>query len=161
MPKDFTAVVLMATGFSVVGHLSYSQTTKNQPAMFTVDQIKAAHSKVKSGADFPAYVQDLIQLGVRSYDTYVEDGHTDYYGEDGYKITSAPKYEALKVAEKSDAEKFKFNLKEHQQGKSDYLTFIHQCAEWGVYKWVVAMDGMTCTYYDKAGKELLVERIPD
>lgn len=28
--------------------------------MFTLDQIKAAHNKVKSGADFPAYIQDLI-----------------------------------------------------------------------------------------------------
>ncbi len=27
--------------------------------MFTVEQIKTAHSKVKSGADFPAYIQDI------------------------------------------------------------------------------------------------------
>lgn len=28
--------------------------------MFILDQIKAAHSKVKSGGDFPTYIQDLI-----------------------------------------------------------------------------------------------------
>jgi hypothetical protein len=28
--------------------------------MFTITQIKEAHSKVKSGADFPAYIQGLI-----------------------------------------------------------------------------------------------------
>ena len=44
--------------------------------MFTIDQIKEAHSKVKSGADFPQYVQDLIKLGVIHYTTYVRDGHT-------------------------------------------------------------------------------------
>ena len=27
--------------------------------MFTENQIKETHSKVKSGADFPAYIQDL------------------------------------------------------------------------------------------------------
>lgn len=32
--------------------------------MFTVEQIKTAHSKVKSGADFPAYIQDIKKLGV-------------------------------------------------------------------------------------------------
>ena len=32
--------------------------------MFTVEQIKAAHSKVKSGADFPAYIQEIKALGL-------------------------------------------------------------------------------------------------
>ena len=32
--------------------------------MFTIQQIKEAHSKVKSGSDFPKYVQDIIALGV-------------------------------------------------------------------------------------------------
>jgi hypothetical protein len=33
--------------------------------MFTIAQIKKAHSKVKSGEDFPVYIQDLIALGVQ------------------------------------------------------------------------------------------------
>lgn len=48
--------------------------------MFTVAEIKAAHSKVKSGADFPAYIQDIKRLGVTYYETFVTDGHTDFYG---------------------------------------------------------------------------------
>jgi len=34
-------------------------TIKNQEKMFTVEQIKAAHSKVKSGADFPSYIKEI------------------------------------------------------------------------------------------------------
>jgi hypothetical protein len=49
--------------------------------MFTIEQIKAAHSKVKSGTDFPAYVQELIALGVTGYETYVADGHTGLFRE--------------------------------------------------------------------------------
>jgi hypothetical protein len=30
--------------------------------MFTIEQIDQAHSKVKSGADFPKYIQDLKNL---------------------------------------------------------------------------------------------------
>ena len=56
--------------------------------MFTLERIKAAHSKVKSGADFPAYVQELIVLGVINYETYVADGHTDYFGKNGFTISS-------------------------------------------------------------------------
>jgi hypothetical protein len=32
--------------------------------MFTLEQIKQAHDKVQTGADFPNYIQDLINLGV-------------------------------------------------------------------------------------------------
>ena len=128
--------------------------------MFTLEQIKAAHAKVKSGADFPAYIQDLIKLGVQSYDSFVTDGHVDYSGKDNYKITASAKYEKLLIAEKSNTEQFQKDLKAHQQGKTDYPTFCKDCAKSGINKWVVNMIKMTCTYYDEKGNELLVEVIP-
>jgi uncharacterized protein YbcV (DUF1398 family) len=127
---------------------------------FTLQQIKDAHAKVKSGADFPAYIRDIKHMGVTRYTTYVSDGHTDYSGADGHEITSPAKYDALAVAGTSNAAEFQRILKEHQQGGSDYPTFCKQSAENGVEKWVVDMDKMTCAYYDKAGEEMLVEQIP-
>ena len=38
--------------------------------MFIVEQIKKAYRKVKSGADFPVYIQDLKKLGVKYYETF-------------------------------------------------------------------------------------------
>ena len=134
--------------------------TLKQKAMFTLDQIKASHTKVKSGADFPNYVQDLIELGVAFYETYVSDGHTDYLGKDGYKTSSEPTYSQLIIAGQGDADQFRLDLKAHQQGKTDYATFCSDCAKSGVEKWTVRMDKMTCTYYNKAGNELLAEAIP-
>lgn len=128
--------------------------------MFTVEQIKTAHSKVKSGADFPAYIQEIKKLGVTYYETFVTDGHTDYIGNDDYKTTSPAKYEPLIIAIECNKEQFKIDLKEHQQGKTDFPTFIKMCAEFGIEKWVVCMDKMTCSYFDKAGNEILVEQIP-
>lgn len=128
--------------------------------MFTIEQIKEAHGKVKSGADFPSYIQDLKKLGVTYYETFVADGHTDYYGVNDYKIISPAKYEMLTVAEKSNDEQFKADLKTHQDGNTDYPTFCADCAKSGIEKWAVCMVKMTCTYYDKAGKEMLVEEIP-
>lgn len=132
---------------------------KNQEKMFTVEQIKAAHGKVKSGADFPAYIQDIKKLGVTFYETYVLDGHTDYYGENDYKSSSPAKYDALNIAEVSNVEKFKTDIKAHQQGKTDYPTFCNDCAKSGIEKWVVNICKMTCIYYDKAGNEILVENV--
>lgn len=42
-------------------------------SMFTIEQIKAAHSKVKSGADFPSYIREIKQLGVTGYEVSVSD----------------------------------------------------------------------------------------
>ena len=127
--------------------------------MFTVEQIKAAHSKVKSGADFPAYIKEIKQLGVTHYETFVSDGHTDYYGENDYKTASAEKYDALSIAEKPQAEQFKLDLREHQQGRTDYPTFCSDCAKSGIDKWTVRMDKMACTYCDKVGNEILEELV--
>lgn len=128
--------------------------------MFTLEQIKTAHAKVRSGADFPAYIRELKQLGVTHYETYVADGHTDYYGNDDPGPVSPAKYGTLIISDSINAEQFKKDLLHHQQGGSNYLQFCRQCADNGIEKWAVSLQAMTCTYYDKAGAEVLVENIP-
>ena len=60
----------------------------------------------------------------------------------------------------SNIEQFKQQLKAHQQGETDYLTFCNNAAESGVEKWKVDTDKMTCIYYDKSGNKMLQEKIP-
>lgn len=128
--------------------------------MFTLDQITAAHAKIKSGADFPKYILDITQLGVTSYETYVHDGRTVYFGKDNYKISTPAKYAALTVSEQTNKERFSLDLKAHQQAKTNYPTFCSNCAKSGIAKWVVDTQKMTCTYYDNSGNEILIEVIP-
>ena len=128
--------------------------------MFTLEQIRQAHSKVKSGADFPAYIKEIKQLGVTHYETYVADGHTDYYGANDYKTTSPAKYGALSIVNECYTAQFKTDLQAHQQGKTNYPTFCSDCAKSGIEKWTVDIQQMACTYYDKAGDEILAEQIP-
>jgi uncharacterized protein YbcV (DUF1398 family) len=128
--------------------------------MFTTEQIKAAHSKVKSGADFPAYIRDIKALGVTHYEAYVSDGHIDYHGANNHLAKVPAKYAPLVIADSAKGEAFKAELAAHQQGKTDFLTFIKMCATFGIEKWQICMDKMTCTYFDKGGKEILVEAIP-
>ena len=128
--------------------------------MFTVEQIKTAHSKVKSGADFPSYIKEIKSLGVTHYEAYVTDGHIDYHGANDYTAKVPAKYEPLFIADTAKGEEFITELKAHQQGKTDFLTFIKMCATFGIEKRAICMDQMTCTYYDKAGNAILVETIP-
>ena len=128
--------------------------------MFTVDQIKAAHAKVKSGSDFPAYIKEMKQLGVTAFETWVVDSHTEYFGIDNYATQSQPMYAALDIANVCNNEKFEHLLSIHQQGQTDYITFCNDCATTGIEKWFVSLIDMTCTYFDKAANKVLTERIP-
>ncbi len=128
--------------------------------MFTVEKIKAAHSKVKSGADFPAYIKEIKSMGVTHYEAYVTDGHIVYHGENNYTATVPVKYEPIVITDSPKIEEFKAELLAHQQGKTDYSTFIRMCAVTGIEKWEICMERMTCTYFDKEENEILVEQIP-
>jgi uncharacterized protein YbcV (DUF1398 family) len=128
--------------------------------MFTVEQIELAHSKVKSGAEFPKYIQEIKELGVTGFETWVADSHTTYFGKNDFQTKSKPKYEALTIANSSDKDTFGHFLKIHQKGETDYFTFCKHCAETGIEKWIVNLDTMTCTYYDQAKNEILVEVVP-
>ena len=129
--------------------------------MFTIEQIKSAHSKVTSGADFPAYIKEIKGLGVTHYEAYVTDGHIDYHDANNHTAKVPAKYEPLVIADTSNEEQFKSHLKAHQQGKTNYPTFCKDSAKSGVEKWVVSLAKMTCTYFDKAGNTILVEQIPE
>lgn len=102
----------------------------------------------------------LKALGVTHYEAYVKDGHIDYHGADGYTAKVSAKYDPLTIADILKIEEFETELRAHQRGKTDFLTFIKMCATCGIEKWAICMDKMTCTYYDKAGNEILIEEIP-
>lgn len=128
--------------------------------MFTVEQIQNAHSKVKSGADFPAYIREIKSLSVTHYTAFVTDGHVDYYGANSEVVSTPPKYAPKEISQVLHAERFQAGLKAHQRGETDYLTFITMCADEGVNSWEISMDKMTCTYFDIKGQQVLVEEIP-
>jgi len=128
--------------------------------MLTVEQIKEAHAKVRSGADFPAYIKALKQLGVTGYETQVADSRNRYFGADGFSATASPMYERLDIAAATNARQFEERLKAHQRGETDYYTFCKDCASNGIDKWVVSLEAMTCTYFDQQGRPVLEEKIP-
>ena len=129
--------------------------------MFTIEQIQEIHARVKSGADFPRYVQELKEIGVTGYTIHVDDGRTIYHGKNDFTLISNVQYSPLKVTPKGDQMKLEYALELHQQGLTDFPTFCLQAAEAGAEKWTIDIIKMTCTYYDQQGNLLLAEDIPD
>lgn len=128
---------------------------------FTIEDIKTEHQKVKSGADFPQYIKAIKNIGVSHYTTYVGDGNTEYFDNNNESVITESKYDKLTIAEKVNTDNFRARLKLHQQGGTDYMTFCKDCAENGIEGWVMNLAAMTCTYFDKSRKEVLMEKIPD
>lgn len=129
--------------------------------MFTIDQIKEAHNKVKTGADFPNYIQDLIILGVKGYDTFVNDGHIEYYGVNNYSVHSEKKHDLLTISTIPNKERFIELLVIHQDGQTDYHTFCTDAAQCGIARWRVNIVEMTCTYFDLLENPIIIEKIPE
>ncbi|WP_316808635.1 DUF1398 domain-containing protein [Pedobacter agri] len=129
--------------------------------MFSLEEIKAAESKIKTGADFPKFIQEIKAMGVVRNDVYVSNGLSIYFDdEDNAQQASPEEYPTLIVNDESSAAKLEHALKIHQQGETDYFTFCKQAADAGVEKWVIDLGHMTCTYLDAEGNELVKEKIP-
>jgi len=127
---------------------------------FTIDEIKNEHQKVKSGADFPKYIQEIKGLGVSHYTALVANGNTKYFDAEENFAETGSKYENLIISENLNPEQFKSRLKLHQQGGTDYPTFCKDCAENGVEGWKMDLNEMICTYFDRTGNDVLVEKVP-
>jgi len=125
----------------------------------TLDQINDIHDRLGNAETLAAYVGALKALGIEKYDSYLTDGHSDYFGVHGEKVSSPPAHDKLSIAETSNKDTFLKHLKLHEQGKTSYVEMSQGLAESGIEKWTVDTNQMTMIFYDKAGNEMLVETI--
>jgi uncharacterized protein YbcV (DUF1398 family) len=127
--------------------------------MFTIEQIHDIHDRLGTMERFPDYVRALTAIGVERYDSYLSDGRSEYFAEDGRSVVSAAVHEVLPVNDASDHEKVVEHLGLHELGRTSYLEMSKGLADSGVEKWTVDTNAMTLTYVDKQGRELVTEAI--
>ena len=130
---------------------------KAASVMFTIEQIDDLHAGLGSARTLPEYVRALKALGVERYDSYLADGHSEYFGQGGQRVVSPPVHEVLPVAETGQRETFLQHLRRHERHQTTYLEMSRGLAQSGIEKWTVDTGRMTMTFYDKA--EMLVEQI--
>lgn len=129
--------------------------------MFTLEQLAAAHAKVKSGAYFPRYVQDIKALGLAHYDFFVSDGHAEYVASSGDMIAAPAKYASKTIAPTANVDALRHTIAIHQQGQTDFAIFCQQAADAGVRYWRTDVVNLACIYVDMAGNDMVNEPIPD
>jgi hypothetical protein len=74
-----------------------------------------------SAKTFPEYVRALKALGVERSDSYLVDGHSEYFGQGGHRVVSPPAHEVLPVAETGQRETFLQRLGRHERRETTYL----------------------------------------
>ncbi|RAO75012.1 DUF1398 domain-containing protein [Dyella jiangningensis] len=127
--------------------------------MFTLQQIDELHARLGKAKTLALYVRSLHAIGVEHYESYVADGHSEYFGKDGYTIVSPPVHNPLVIADVSQPESFLQHLRRHELGETGYMDMSRGLAESGIEKWSVDAVGMTMTFYDMAGNAMLVNEI--
>jgi len=127
--------------------------------MFTIEEINDLHARLGSARTLPEYVRALKALGVERYDSYLTDGHSEYFGQGGFRVVSPPVHEVLPVAETGQGETFLQHLRQHERRETTYFEMSRGLAQSGIEKWTVLTGRMTMTFYDMAGTEMLVEQI--
>ena len=127
--------------------------------MFTLEEIDKLHERLGSAETLTEYVQALAALGVDRYDSFVCDGHSEYWGSGRHRVISQAVHDVLAVARASDRDAFLDHLRRHERGETSYIEMSKGLAASGIERWHVDTRAMTMTFYDRSGEALLVEQV--
>lgn len=127
--------------------------------MFTLDQINDIHDRLGKQHTLPEYLKALNAIGVERADTFLSDGHSEFYGQDNHRLIGIPIHEKFIVNTISNKACLLKQLMLHERGKIDYLEMSRGLANCGVEKWSFDTNVLTISYYDMKQQELLVETI--
>lgn len=63
--------------------------------MFTLDQVNDIHERLGKQKTLPEYLSALNSIGVYKYDSFISDGHSEYFGKDNQKVISDPVHKKI------------------------------------------------------------------
>jgi uncharacterized protein YbcV (DUF1398 family) len=127
--------------------------------VFTLGQIDDIHDRFGGQDMVVQYLRALNAIGVVRSDSFIVDGHSEFFGKGGETVVSPPAHEVLTVAGTSSRDGLVQSLALHTVGKTSYLEMSQGLARSGVAKWTFDTSALTITYYDRAGNELLTEAV--
>lgn len=127
--------------------------------MFTIADLEDVHDRLGAAATLPEYLHELDAMGVARSDSFVSDGHSEYFSDDGYRVSGAATHEALVVAGAASADQLHKHLQRHSRGDSSYVEMSRGLAASGIAKWTFDTKRMTISYCDVAGNVVLMEEV--
>ncbi|RTL69582.1 MAG: DUF1398 domain-containing protein [Pseudonocardiaceae bacterium] len=127
--------------------------------VFTLEDITRIHDELGNADTLPEYLRALRDIGVRHYDSFVADGHSEYHTADGHTLASGATHTTFIVSDTCDRPAFLDFMTLVEQGGVGYEQMSRRLAELGVEKWTFDTAALTITYTDRAGRTLLSEQV--
>jgi uncharacterized protein YbcV (DUF1398 family) len=127
--------------------------------MFTLEQVTDIHDRLGNRDTLGGYLRALRDIGVEAYDSYVTDGHSEYFGADRKMLVGPAFHETFAIAEAGDGDKSLRYTQQVGDGGFGYVEMSRALADDGVEKWTFDTEELTINYLDKVGNVLLREKV--
>lgn len=127
--------------------------------VFTMAEIDDIHARLGNAQSLADYLRALATIGVVRFESFVADGHSEFFDSDGDHVASSAHHKVLSIANSSDRDAFLEQLRRHNDGETSYVEMSEGLADSGIEKWVADTTLMTMTYFDRAGDAILVEHV--
>ncbi len=128
--------------------------------MITIEKIQNAYAAMQTDNDFPALVQALQSIEVKTFSFYVHNGSEIFTDIENNQVHLPEKYESIEISDVVNQNEFEQSLKSHQKRETDFSTFLNDCAKSGVSFWTVDLLAKNCTYFDKNKQLIYQETLP-
>ncbi|HFI0446182.1 TPA: DUF1398 domain-containing protein [Streptococcus suis] len=127
--------------------------------MFTLENINHGHEQF-TGPDFLKLIAYFKDMGIVENTVDIQSGQVVYRSKAGQTLEKQDYQVTIPVSDRVNLDQFVTILRNHQAGQTDFPTFCQETAEAGIYKWVIDLEAMTCSYLDQAEQAVFVETIP-
>jgi uncharacterized protein YbcV (DUF1398 family) len=127
--------------------------------MFTLSEIDELHARLGSAETLADYLRALAAIGVVRFESFLVDGHTEFFSRDGGRVVSPSHHEVMTVAELSDRDAVLEHLQRHRDKETSYVEMSAGLASSGIEKWVADTAALTLAYCDREGRALLVDKV--
>ncbi len=115
--------------------------------------------KQESNGNFGQLVTDLKDSGVVRFMTCASTAKSMYFNHDEESVYDEVDFFNFEIGQ-LNKDQFVVDLKEHQQGLTDFPTWLEKTASSGISYWIVDLEQLTCTYYAADESSVYVEQIP-
>ncbi len=102
--------------------------------------------KMKSNGDLKVLLTGLMEYGITSFVTCASTGKSMYFNADGECVYDEQNFYEFPIGI-LNKEKFVSDLRDHQQGKMDFMAWTELTAASGVTHWNLDLVNQVCTYY--------------
>lgn len=113
--------------------------------MMDINQINQI--KLETQGNFKELIERYLQYGIVKFQTCASTAKTMYFNQAGDNVYDHEDFFNYQIGQ-LNVDKFQSDLLQHQQGITDFATWLGLTADSGIAYWIVDLSAKTCVYYD-------------